>query len=82
MVLPAIELNGDPTLANDQYKILKGVAFIIDEVGALIYHIGSAHGRSSNPPQLVVTDASLAVNASHTLVVFIMDLLNESKYKV
>ncbi|PLM93008.1 hypothetical protein CWN47_19690, partial [Klebsiella variicola] len=47
--------------------------------GAFRSHIGSAHGRGQNPPQIVVAEARLAVNASHTLVVFIMDVIHANK---
>lgn len=76
-VMPNLGLNGDPTLAADQHKVLKGMSSIIDGVAAFISHIGSAHGRGSNPPMLVVAEARLIVNVSHTLVVFIMDIFHE-----
>jgi hypothetical protein len=74
-----LNLNADSTLAGDQHKILKGISSIIDGVGAFRSHIGSAHGRGQNPPQIVVAEARLAVNASHTLVVFIMDTIHANK---
>lgn len=38
-------LNVDPTLQDDQKRILQGLASIVDGVGAYRTHIGSAHGR-------------------------------------
>lgn len=66
-------LNLDPTLRDDQKRILQGLASIVDGVGAYRTHIGSAHGRGVSPPSIKVSEARLAVNASHTLVIFIME---------
>lgn len=66
-------LNIDPTLEDDQKKILQGLASIVDGIGAYRTHIGSAHGRGALPPVIKVSEARLAVNASHTLVIFIME---------
>ena len=66
-------LNIDPTLEDDQKRILQGLASIIDGIGAYRTHIGSAHGRGVLPPTIRVSEARLAVNASHTLVIFIME---------
>jgi hypothetical protein len=76
VVQPHLALNADRTLAADQYKVLKGISSIIDGIGAFRSHIGSAHGRGSNPPNIVVAEARLVVNAAHTIVVFIMELLH------
>lgn len=65
--------NVDPSLADDQKKILQGLSSIIDGVGAYRTHIGSAHGRGIQPPLIVASEARLSVNASHTMVVFIME---------
>lgn len=66
-------LNIDPTLRDDQKRILQGLASIVDGVGAYRTHIGSAHGRGVAPPTIEVSEARLAVNASHTLVIFSME---------
>lgn len=68
-----LRLNLDPTLRDDQRRILQGLASIVDGVGAYRTHIGSAHGRGINPPDLEVSEARLAVNASHSLVIFTME---------
>lgn len=72
-----LTLNADAALAADQHKVLKGLSSIIDGIGAFRSHIGSAHGRGSNPPSIVVAEARLVVNAAHTIVVFILDVLHE-----
>lgn len=66
-------LNIDPTLEDDQKKILQGLASIVDGIGAYRTHIGSAHGRGAEPPTITVAEARLAVNASHSLVTFLME---------
>ncbi|WP_133625218.1 abortive infection family protein [Erwinia sp. LJJL01] len=78
-VMPDLGLNSDPMLAADQHKVLKGMSSIIDGVAAFRSHIGSAHGRGPNPPMIVVAEARLVVNVSHTIVVFIMDILHAKK---
>ena len=66
--------NLDPTLRDDQKRVLQGLASIVDGVGAYRTHIGSAHGRGLNPPKITVPEARLAVNAAHSLVIFVMEL--------
>lgn len=66
-------LNVDPTLQDDQKRILQGLASIVDGVGAYRTHIGSAHGRGIEPPKVVPSEARLAVHASHTIVIFVME---------
>jgi hypothetical protein len=67
-------LNPDPTLRDDQRRILQGLASIVDGVGAYRTHIGSAHGRGILPPSINVSEARLAVNASHSAVIFVLEL--------
>lgn len=67
-------LNIDSTLRDDQKRVLQGLASIVDGVGAYRTHIGSAHGRGLNPPQITVPEARFAVNAAHSLVIFVMEL--------
>ncbi|WP_363254298.1 hypothetical protein [Polaromonas sp.] len=47
----------------------------VDDVGAYRTHIGSVHGRGIKPPQIVASEAKLrlAVHASHTVVIFVME---------
>lgn len=74
-----LRLNIDSTLQDDQKKILQGLASIVDGIGAYRTHIGSAHGRGVEPPSIQVSEARLAVNASHTLVIFIMERWHAAK---
>lgn len=67
-------LNIDPELQEDQKRILGGLSSIIHGIGAYRTHIGSAHGRGIKPPAIEIAEARLAVNASHTLVMFLMEV--------
>lgn len=68
-----IGLNKHPLLSDDQHRIIQGLASIVDGVAAFRTHIGSAHGRGITPPGITVAEARLAVNASHTVVIFLME---------
>ena len=79
VVQPHLGLNSDPILAGDQQKVLKGLSSVIDGIGAFRSHIGSAHGRGSNPPKIVVAEAKLFVNSAHTIVIFVMEVLHSKQ---
>ncbi len=68
-----LTLKQNSVLAEDQTKIIQGLSSVVDGVGSFRTHIGSAHGRGSEPPTIKVSEARLAVNASHTLVTFILE---------
>jgi len=68
-----LSLNVDRNIEEDQNRILTGLSSVVDGVGALRTHIGSAHGRGKEPPKIKVSEARLAVNSSHTLVTYIME---------
>ena len=72
-------LNVDPTLREDQKRILQGLVSIVDGVGAYRTHIGSAHGRGTTPPTIEVSEARLAVNSAHTFVIFIIERWHAAK---
>jgi hypothetical protein len=72
-------LNLDATLREDQKRILQGLASIVDGVGSYRTHIGSAHGRGISPPKIAVLEARLAVNASHSLVTFVMEIWHSAQ---
>jgi hypothetical protein len=69
-----LNLNFDKSLESDQKKMLSGLVSIIDGVGAYRTHIGSAHGRGSEPPNVSAAEARLAINAAHTVVLFGLEL--------
>lgn len=75
VVRPELNLNSDGVLAGDQQKILRGLTASIDGVGCFRSHIGSAHGRGNTPPSIIEAETRLAVNVSHTIVIFVMDYL-------
>src|SRR5271157_3735739 len=56
----------DPSLVTDDDKkrILSGLSSIVDGVGSLRTHAGSAHGRGRSQPSVTPSDARLAVNAA------------------
>lgn len=72
-------LNPNPTLQDDQKRILQGLASIVDGIGAYRTHIGSAHGRGISPPTIAGHEARLAVNAAHTIVIFVLELWNRPR---
>ncbi|QOF73382.1 abortive infection family protein [Aminobacter sp. SR38] len=73
VVQRALGLNPDRLLGDDENRILSGLTSIVDGIGTLRTHIGSAHGRGIAPPPIASSDAQLAVNAAHTLVTFAME---------
>ncbi len=58
----------------DLRKILTGLASIVEGVGALRTHTGSAHGRAPNTPPVSSREARLGIHSAHTLAVYIMEL--------
>lgn len=73
-----LKLNSNGLLADDQNGIVKGLSSVVDGIGAFRTHTGSAHGRGKTPPTIKVSEARLAVNASHTLVTFILERWHEN----
>ncbi|MGF7004537.1 abortive infection family protein [Aminobacter sp. BE322] len=73
VVQKSLGLNPDKILADDENRLLSGLTSIVDGIGALRTHIGSAHGRGVAPPPIHSSEARLAVNAAHTLVTFAME---------
>lgn len=58
---------------DDMRQILGGLASIVNGVGDLRTHAGSAHGRGNQGVQLAPKHARLAVHAAHTIVGFILE---------
>ena len=65
----------DPArLADDDLKrILSGLISIVDGLGALRTHVGSAHGRGRQAYRASPRHARLAVHAAHTLTMFVLE---------
>jgi len=69
----------DPSsIADDDIKrILSGMASLVDGIGSLRTHAGSAHGRGRVAYKLQERHAMLAVNASYTLATFVIQTWND-----
>jgi hypothetical protein len=68
-----LELDPASMAHQDMRKILGGLASIVDGVGSLRTHAGSAHGHGRDHFPLESRHARLAINAAHTLVVFVIE---------
>ncbi|MBS9783291.1 MAG: abortive infection family protein [Pasteurella sp.] len=69
-----LHINPNAQLSQDQNKIYQGLISIVDGIRCLRTHIGSAHGRGINIPQITIAEARLAVNGAYAIVMFIMDM--------
>jgi hypothetical protein len=58
---------------DDLKRILSGMFSIVDGVGALRTHAGSAHGAGRNRYRPQSRHARLAINSAHALVMFILE---------
>ena len=67
---------------NDLRKILTGLSSIVDGVGSLRTHAGSAHGRGMMRYNIQPRHARLAVNAAHTLAIFIFESWDNKNTKI
>lgn len=61
----------------DIKKVLSGIASIVDGIGSLRTHVGSAHGRGSKNYRLSPRHARLAVHAAHSIVLFFIETWDE-----
>ncbi len=66
---------------DDVKKVLSGLNSVVDGIGSLRTHTGSAHGRGRRAYRLQARHARLAVHASHTLVAFFIETWDERKRK-
>jgi Abortive infection C-terminus len=57
----------------DLKRILSGLISVVDGVGALRTHTGSAHGHGRQGYRLEPRHARLAINGAHTLALFILE---------
>jgi hypothetical protein len=73
------QLGFDPKSIEDDdlRKVLSGMFSTINGIGALRTHASSAHGAGRKNYKLKPRHARLAVNASHTLVLFIIETWDE-----
>lgn len=77
------DLGFNPEHIQDQdlLRILSGLNSIVDGLGALRTHAGSAHGRGLTRYKLKPRHVRLAVNAAHTLVTFALETWTEKERK-
>lgn len=68
-------LNLDPKSQEDQdlRKIVQGLGSVVEGLGALRTHAGNAHGQGKTPYTVHPRHARLAINAAHTLALFVME---------
>lgn len=62
---------------DDIKRILSGLTSVVDGIGTLRTHAGSAHGRGRTAYRLYERHALLAVNAAFTLVTFVLQTWDE-----
>jgi hypothetical protein len=66
-------LSGSPDIVKDDIqRILSGLTSVVDGLGSLRTHASSAHGRDRSEPEVGVPEALLAIHASQTLVLFML----------
>ena len=77
------DLGLDPAqVADDDLKrILSGLTSVLDGLGALRTHAGSAHGRGRRPYSLETRHARLAVHSAHSLALFAIESWESRKSK-
>lgn len=73
VVQKTIGLDQAHVVDDDLRRILSGLTSVVDGIGALRTHAGSAHGHGSQDDELMTRQARLAVHASHTLCLFVME---------
>jgi hypothetical protein len=77
-------LHLDPSSLQDKdlTQILSGLTSIVDGIGSLRTHTGSAHGRGRKSYKPSPRHARLAVNAAHTLTTFLLETWTARKTEV
>lgn len=73
-IQPHLDIGPGSVVDDDIKRILSGLASVVDGVASLRTHAGSAHGRGKSDHALAPFHARLAVNASHSLIIFLMEL--------
>lgn len=71
----------DPSALEDEdiKKVLSGLNSVVDGIGSLRTHAGSAHGRGRRAYRLQARHARLAIHASHTLVSFFLETWDQRR---
>lgn len=74
-----VSLGLNPAIVEDEdlKKILSGLSSIIDGIGSLRTHVGSAHGRGRSRYAIQSRHARLAIHSAHTLCMFLIETWDE-----
>jgi hypothetical protein len=72
-------LQPNSVIDQDLNRILGGLSSIVDGVGALRTHAGSAHGRGRDAYPVTGKYARLAVHSAHTVATFIFETWDETQ---
>jgi hypothetical protein len=72
-------LNPGTIVGQDLIRILSGLTSVIDGIGALRTHAGSAHGHGRATDILEPRHARLAIHAAHTLATFVIETWESRK---
>ncbi len=68
-----LDLSPDKHVDADLKRILSGLSSVVDGFASLRSHIGSVHGRGKKSYKVAERHARLAVNASHSLVFYLLE---------
>ena len=66
---------------NDITRILSGLSSVVDGIGALRTHAGSAHGAGRHVYRLEGRHARLAIHSAHTLATFLIETWNRKSQR-
>lgn len=68
-------LNFDPSSVEDDdlKRVLSGLASIVDGLGSIRTHAGSAHGRGSKRYKVAPRHAKLVIHAAYTITIFLFE---------
>ncbi|MDO9113071.1 MAG: abortive infection family protein [Polaromonas sp.] len=77
------DLGLEPGSVEDQdlQRIISGIFSIVDGIGALRTHAGSAHSEGRKGYKLEPRHARLAVNSAHTIATFVMETWDKKMQK-
>ena len=59
-------------IKDDIQRLLSGLTSVVDGLGSLRTHASSVHGRDRSEPEVGIPEALLAIHASQTLVLFML----------
>jgi hypothetical protein len=76
-----LELGPSAVEDDDVRKVLSGMVSLVDGIGSLRTHTGSAHGQGRRTYHLQARHVHLAIHASYTLVSFFIETWDERKRK-